>query len=118
MNMCTVLGADPCLGGAAHTQANYKVINEIIARYPPNYKQSAVIPVLDIAQQQNGGTVTLAVMNKIAEILDMAPIRVYEVATFYTMFNRSKIGKYHVQICGTTPCRCVGRRWTCSRGAW
>lgn len=46
-----------------------------------------------------------------AQVLDMAEIRVYEVATFYTMFNRSKIGKYHVMICGTTPCRCVAHGW-------
>lgn len=91
-------------------------MNEIISRYPPNYKASAVIPVLDIAQQQNGGWLSLAAMNRVAQILGMAPIRVYEVATFYTMFNRSKIGKYHVMVCGTTPCRCaaahaVGRPW-------
>lgn len=86
-------------------QSTMKVINEIISRYPPNYKQSAVIPVLDVAQQQNAGFVSLAVMNKVAEVLEMQPIRVYEVATFYTMYNRSKIGKYHVCICGTTPCR-------------
>lgn len=90
------------------SEANYKVVNEIISRYPPNYKASAVIPVLDIAQQQNGGWLSLAAMNRVAQILGMAPIRVYEVATFYTMFNRSKIGKYHVMVCGTTPCRLQG----------
>lgn len=88
-------------------QATLKVVNDIIARYPPNYKASAVIPVLDIAQQQNKGYLTLNAMNAVAKLLEMPPIRVYEVATFYTMFNRSKIGKYHVLICGTTPCRCV-----------
>lgn len=91
-----------------YTEPNYKAVNEIIARYPPNYKQSAVIPLLDVAQQQNKGFITLAVMNRIAKILEMPPIRVYEVATFYTMFNRTKIGKYHVMICGTTPCRLQG----------
>ncbi len=63
--------------------------------------------MLDVAQQQNGGWLTLAALNRVAKVLDMAPIRVYEVATFYTMFNRTKIGKYHVLICGTTPCRYV-----------
>lgn len=90
------------------TEANYKRATEIIARYPTNYKQSAVIPLLDLAQQQNGGWLSLAVMNRVAKVLDMPEIRVYEVATFYTMFNRTKIGKYHILICGTTPCRLNG----------
>lgn len=90
------------------TPDNYKRVAEIIGRYPPNYKASAVIPVLDIAQQQNNGWLSLAAMNRVAKVLDMAEIRVYEVATFYTMFNRSKIGKYHIMICGTTPCRLQG----------
>eukprot|EP00873_Tetraselmis_striata_P034431 jgi/Tetstr1/454695/TSEL_004032.t1 len=90
------------------TEANYERVAEILSRYPSNYKASACIPVLDLAQQQNKGWLTLAAMNKVAEVLEMAPIRVYEVATFYTMFNRSKIGKYHVMVCGTTPCRLNG----------
>lgn len=81
------------------TEANYKKVNAIIANYPPNYKASAVIPVLDIAQQQNGGWISLAAMDKIGEILGMAPIRVYEVGTFYSMYNRSKVGKYYIQVC-------------------
>jgi NADH dehydrogenase (ubiquinone) flavoprotein 2 len=81
------------------TPANYKLVNEIIANYPPNYKASAVIPLLDVAQQQHGGWIPLAAMDKIAEILEMAPIRVYEVGTFYSMFNRSKVGKYYIQVC-------------------
>ncbi|GMH37000.1 hypothetical protein BSKO_04873 [Bryopsis sp. KO-2023] len=89
---------------------NYKKVEEIISRYPPNYKRSAVIPLLDLAQQQNGGWVNLAAMNRVASILEMPEIRVYEVATFYTMFNRSKIGKYHVMVCGTTPCMLNGSR--------
>lgn len=92
------------------TEANYERVAEIMARYPTNYKQSAVIPVLDLAQQQNEGWLSLAAMNRVANILDMAPIRVYEVATFYTMFNRSKVGKYHVMVCGTTPCMLCGSR--------
>lgn len=90
------------------TPENYKRVTEIIGRYPANYKASAVIPVLDIAQQQNKGWLSLAAMNRVAKVLDMAEIRVYEVATFYTMFNRSKMGKYHIMICGTTPCRLQG----------
>ncbi|KIY97508.1 NADH dehydrogenase (ubiquinone) flavoprotein 2 [Monoraphidium neglectum] len=78
------------------TPANYKLVEKIISRYPPNYKASAVIPLLDLAQQQNEGWLSLSALNRVAKVLDMPEIRVYEVATFYTMFNRSKIGKYHV----------------------
>ncbi|KAI7842350.1 hypothetical protein COHA_003990 [Chlorella ohadii] len=81
-----------------------------MSRYPTNYKASAVIPLLDLAQQQNEGWLSLAAMNRVAKILDMAEIRVYEVATFYTMFNRSKMGKYHVMVCGTTPCMLQGAK--------
>nr|7ARC_E Chain E, kDa [Polytomella sp. Pringsheim 198.80]7ARD_E Chain E, kDa [Polytomella sp. Pringsheim 198.80] len=90
------------------TEANYKLVNKIMSNYPSNYKASAMIPLLDLAQQQNGGVVSLAVMNRVAQILEVPPIKVYEVATFFTMFNRSKMGKYHVCICGTTPCRLQG----------
>lgn len=81
------------------TPANYKIVNDIIANYPANYKASAVIPVLDIAQQQHGGWLPLAAMDKVAQVLGMPPIRVYEVATFYSMFNRSQVGKYYIQVC-------------------
>lgn len=86
------------------TADNYKAIDVILKRYPRNYAASAVIPVLDLAQRQNGGWLPLSAMNKVAKILGMAPIRVYEVASFYTMFNREPIGKYNVQVCTTTPC--------------
>jgi len=86
------------------TDENYLEIRKIMRKYPANYKSSAVIPLLDLAQRQNGGWLPLAAMNKVAKILDMPPMRVYEVATFYTMFNRNKIGKYNVQVCTTTPC--------------
>jgi len=86
------------------TPENMKEIERTLAKYPSNYKQSACIPLLWIAQEQNDNWVPLAAMNKIAEILEIHPMRVYEVATFYTMFNRKKIGKFHLQICGTTPC--------------
>lgn len=66
--------------------------------------------MLDLAQQQNDGWLSLAAMRRVAKVLDMAEIRVFEVATFYTMFNRSKIGKYHVMVCGTTPCMLQGAK--------
>ena len=90
------------------TEANYKIVDELKANYPTNYARSAVIPLLHLAQQQNAGFLTLNAMNKVAEVLEMPPIRVYEVATFYTMFNRSKMGKYHLMVCGTTPCMVRG----------
>jgi NADH dehydrogenase (ubiquinone) flavoprotein 2 len=83
-------------------------VREILERYPPNYKRSAMIPLLDVAQQQNGGYLSVQVMNRVAEILEVAPIRVFEVATFYSMFNRQPVGKYHVMVCGTTPCMLRG----------
>eukprot|EP00891_Asterochloris_glomerata_P003744 jgi/Astpho2/3744/Aster-04927 len=92
------------------TDANYEIAAEIIARYPSNYKASAVIPLLDLAQKQNDGWLSLNAMNRVAKVLEMPPIRVYEVATFYTMFNRSKMGQYHIMVCGTTPCMLQGAR--------
>ena len=69
-----------------------------------------MIPLLDVAQQQNDGFLSLAAMDKVALILGMEKIRVYEVATFYSMFNRAPVGKYHVMVCGTTPCMLRGSR--------
>ncbi len=75
-----------------------------IAKYPEGRQQSAVMPLLDLAQRQNGGHLTIEIMEFIADYLDMAPIKVQEVATFYTMYNHKPVGKHHVQVCGTTPC--------------
>lgn len=83
-------------------------MHAILDRYPENYKASAIIPLLDLAQRQHGGWLPLAAMNKVARIVDVKPIQVYEVATFYTMFNREKVGKYFIQLCGTTPCMICG----------
>ena len=75
-----------------------------IAKYPPGRQASAVLPLLWIAQEQQGGWLPRAAMDHIAEILGMAPIRVYEVGTFYTMFNLRPVGRYLLQACTTTPC--------------
>lgn len=83
-------------------------IEKILAKYPSNYRNSGCLPLLWVAQEQNDNFLTLAAMNKVAEVLDMPPIRVYETATFYTMYNRTKVGKYHIQLCGTTPCMLCG----------
>lgn len=76
----------------------------IISKYPPQYKKAAVIPLLHLAQKQNDNWLSISAMNHVAEVLEMPPMRVYEVATFYTMFNRTPVGKYFVQVCTTTPC--------------
>jgi NADH-quinone oxidoreductase subunit E len=73
-------------------------------KYPPGRQQSAVIPILWRAQEQCGGWLPQKAIEAVAELLGMAKIRVLEVATFYTMFNLSPVGKYYVQFCGTTPC--------------
>jgi NADH-quinone oxidoreductase E subunit len=75
-----------------------------IAKYPPGRQASAVLPLLDLAQRQHGGWLPRAAMNRVAEMLGMAPIRVYEVATFYTMLNLRPVGRYLLQACTTTPC--------------
>ncbi|KAF9821573.1 hypothetical protein IEO21_00419 [Rhodonia placenta] len=87
---------------------NLKRAQEIIAHYPPQYKKAAVIPLLDLAQRQNKGWTSISVMNYVAKLLEMPPMRVYEVATFYTMFNREPIGENFVQVCTTTPCMLRG----------
>ncbi|CAI0402865.1 unnamed protein product [Linum tenue] len=65
---------------------------------------------LDLAQQQHGGWLPVSAMNAVAKVIGVAPIRVYEVATFYSMFNRTPVGKYHLLVCGTTPCMIRGSR--------
>ncbi|XP_072296789.1 NADH dehydrogenase [ubiquinone] flavoprotein 2, mitochondrial [Eucyclogobius newberryi] len=85
------------------SEENKKRIEAIISNYPDGHKQAATIPVLDVAQRQHGW-LPISAMNKVAEVLEIAPMRVYEVATFYTMFLRQPVGKYFIQICTTTPC--------------
>jgi NADH-quinone oxidoreductase E subunit len=88
----------------AFTLENLKKAEAIIAKYPPGRQASAVLPLLDLCQRQSGNWLPRAAMDYVAGLLDMAPIRVYEVATFYTMFNLAPVGKYFLQICTTTPC--------------
>ncbi|KAF2416522.1 hypothetical protein EJ08DRAFT_600470 [Tothia fuscella] len=85
------------------TAQNERLIKEILARYPSQYKKAAVMPLLDLGQRQHGFT-SISVMNEVGRILEMPPMRVYEVATFYTMYNRTPVGRFHVQCCTTTPC--------------
>jgi NADH-quinone oxidoreductase subunit E len=82
--------------------------NKQIAKYPEGRQQSAIIPLLWRAQEQAGGWLPEAAIRAVADLLGMAHIRALEVATFYTMFNLAPVGKFHVQFCGTTPCRLRG----------
>ena len=90
------------------TQENLEWAKARIAKYPPGRQQSAVIPLLWRAQEQSGGWLPQKAIEAVAELLGMAKIRVLEVATFYTMFNLSPVGRFHVQFCGTTPCMLRG----------
>jgi NADH-quinone oxidoreductase subunit E len=101
-------------GDFAWDPDNAKAAAAIIAKYPEGRQQSAVIPLLDLAQRQVGdmtntqGWLPIPVQEFIARELKMAPVQVMEVATFYTMFNLAPVGKFHVQVCGTTPCMLRG----------
>ena len=81
---------------------------EIVSKYPEGKQQSAVMALLYIVQKQNDNWIPLAAMKYIAKFLDMPYIKVYEVATFYTMYNLSPVGKHFVQVCTTTPCMIRG----------
>ena len=101
-------------GSFAWTKENAAKAKEIVARYPEGRQRSAVMPLLDLAQRQVGaetntqGWLPIPVMEYVAAQLDMPIIRVVEVATFYTMYNLVPVGRFHVQVCGTTPCMLRG----------
>ncbi|MGC6399239.1 complex I 24 kDa subunit family protein [Sphingomonas sp. FW199] len=101
-------------GAFAWNEANAAKAQEIIARYPAGRQMSATLPLLDLAQRQVGaetqtqGWLPVPVIEFVARTLDLPYIRVFEVATFYTMFNLAPVGRYHVQVCGTTPCMLRG----------
>src|SRR5258708_8091603 len=92
----------------AFTAENLVWAKDRIAKYPAGRQASAVIPLLWRAQEQAGGWLPRMAIEHVAELLGMARIRVLEVATFYTMFNLAPVGKFHVQLCGTTPCMLRG----------
>jgi NADH-quinone oxidoreductase subunit E len=101
-------------GDFAWTEANAAKAKEIIGRYPAGRQASASLPLLDLAQRQVGaetktqGWLPVPVIEFVAKQLDMPYMRVFEVVTFYTMFNLVPVGRYHVQVCGTTPCMLRG----------
>jgi NADH-quinone oxidoreductase subunit E len=100
--------------GFQWTDENARRAKEIIARYPEGRQMSASIPLLDLAQRQVGaetntqGWLPIPVMEFVGRQIGMAYVRVLEVATFYTMFNLAPVGRFHVQVCGTTPCMLRG----------
>jgi NADH-quinone oxidoreductase E subunit len=83
---------------------NHDAARQIIAKYPAGRQASALLPLLHLAQRQNGGWLTMPALDYIAELLEMPSIRVYEVATFYTMFKLRPIGRYHIEVCTNLPC--------------
>jgi NADH-quinone oxidoreductase subunit E len=101
-------------GGFAWTDENAEKAKVVLGRYPAGREQSASIPLLDLAQRQVGaethtqGWLPVPVIEFVARVIGVPYMRVYEVATFYTMFNLAPVGRYHVQVCGTTPCMLAG----------
>lgn len=91
----------------AFTAEKTKQINDIIKRYPEGKQKSALLPVLHLVQEEHGW-LPLEAMNEVASVLDIQPIEVYEVATFYTMFHLKPVGKYVLEFCRTGPCCLVG----------
>ncbi len=83
-------------------------VKEIIARFPEGKHKSALIPVLHIAQEENGGWLSVEAMDHVAELLQIKPIEVYEVATFYSMYNLKPVGKFLFEVCQTGPCMLNG----------
>ncbi len=91
------------------TEENFILAKKIIAKYPEG-KKSALLPLLDLAQRQHNGWLSRDVLEYVADYIDLPYITVYQVASFYSMFNLNPIGKYHIQICGTTPCWLKGAK--------
>ncbi len=94
-------------GDFAFTPETMAEAEKVMARYPEGRRASATIALLDLAQRQNGGWLPGEAIEYVANLLGLAPIRVHEVASFYTMFNRKPVGRHFIQVCRTTPC------WLC-----
>ena len=90
------------------TPENQTEIQSILKQYPEQYRRAALLPLLHLAQKQNNNWLPFAAMNCVAGLLEIPAMRVYEVATFYSMFNRDPVGKWHLQVCTTTPCQLRG----------
>ena len=83
-------------------------VNEIISRYPEGKQKSALLPLLHLAQEEFGGWLSVETMDYVASLLNLAPIEVYEVATFYSMYNLKPVGRYMFEVCQTGPCMLNG----------
>ncbi len=92
----------------AFTPENIVEAKKYIARYPEGRQASAILPLLDLAQRQCDGWLPRAALEHVGEILDMAMIRIYEIATFYEMYNLEPVGEHMVRVCTTTPCQLCG----------
>ena len=92
------------------SKENLEIAKNLLKKYPKDKEKSAVMPLLYLAQKQNDNWIPLAAIRHVAKKLDMPYIKVYEVATFYSMFNLSPVGKYFVQVCTTTPCMIRGSK--------
>lgn len=90
------------------TEDAQKEISRIIKQYPPERKKSALLPVLHIVQKESAGWLSEETMNMVAKMLELKPIEVYEVATFYSMYNTEPVGKIVVEVCQTGPCMICG----------
>lgn len=90
------------------SQEKLNKVNELISHYPPGKQKSALLPVLHIAQQEFGGWLDVSTMDYVASLLQLQPIEVYEVATFYSMYNLKPVGKYIFEVCQTGPCMVNG----------
>ena len=100
-------GFAPDLESFEFNEENSRQVDVILAKYPPERKASAVLPLLHLAQEQHGGWLPRAILDHVAGLLEMPKIRVYEVASFYDMFNTEPRGRIQVRVCTTTPC------WLC-----
>src|SRR6476469_7066111 len=90
------------------SEEKLKKVQEIIERYPEGKQKSALLPLLHLAQEENGGWLSVEAMDLVAGLLQLKPIEVYEVATFYSMYNLKHVGKYLFEVCQTGPCMVNG----------
>src|SRR5574337_1950860 len=90
------------------SEQKLKEVGQIISRYPEGKQKSAVIPVLHLAQKEFGGWLSVETMDYVASLLNILPIEVYEVATFYSMYNLKPVGKFVFEVCQTGPCMLNG----------
>ena len=90
------------------SEAQLAEFNRLVARYPEGKQKSALLPVLHLAQDNFGGWLSSETMDYVAELLSITPIEVYEVATFYSMYNTKPVGKYMFEVCQTGPCMLLG----------